>query len=278
MTPENVRNRNVPLVVGFGGGVDSVAALIWLRNQGIVPDLISFADTGAWWSHGEPGEKPETYAHIDNVVRPWLAANGFPELTVVHKESPRVGDLSLEQECLRRETLPSRAFGMSSCAMRWKIEPQEKFLNHYPPAKAAWAAGKKPIKLLGYDADEDHRVKVFEDGKLRYWYPLFDAGIGRTECEALILAEGLPLPPKSACFFCPSSTKAEVLRLAGEHPDLMRRALEIERRAIESVRHDLRNIKGLGRHWSWAHLLAANEAQRERMLEAPVEACTLCAL
>ena len=45
-----------PLVVSFGGGVDSTAMLIEMKNRGIRPDVILFADTGA--------ERPGTYIHI----------------------------------------------------------------------------------------------------------------------------------------------------------------------------------------------------------------------
>lgn len=257
----------VPLLVGFGGGVNSMAALILLRNMGLKPDLITFADTA--------GEKPGTYAYFD-LVAAWLKLVGFPPLTIVKKVSPRTGDDSLEEESLRRETLPSRAFGMSSCAMRWKIEPQEKFLNHWPPAVECWSRDVKPIKVLGYDGGEARRASISEDKKLRYWYPLFEAGVDREDCEALIRREGLPVPPKSACFFCPSSTKAEVLALSAEHPDLFARAVAMERRALGNDHHPLRDVKGLGRHWAWGELVEMSAAQLALQLDRPVESCMVC--
>lgn len=268
ITLADVKSRSVPLIFGYGGGVNSMAGLILLSQKGVRPDLISMADT--------VDEKPKTYAYRDSVAAPWCLEHQFPDITVVKKQSPRTGDHSLEEECLRRETMPSRAFGMSSCAMRWKIEPQDKFLNHWPPALDAWRRGEKPIKLLGYDAGESHRVNVPEDDKLRYWYPLVEFGLDREDCEQLILSEGLPIPPKSACFYCPSSTKSEVIMLWAEHPELIDRALAIEDRALASERHNLRNVKGLGRHWSWRELLTADDIARAAFPEAPVEACTIC--
>jgi hypothetical protein len=220
----------VPLIMGYGGGVNSLAALIAMARRGIRPSLITFADT--------MGEKPGTYAHRA-VVDEWLEANGLPPITVVVKESPNVGDTSLEAECLRRETYPSRAFGMSGCAQRWKIEPQEKHLNHWPPAQQLLKDRRRPvrrpdrpIKILGYDDGEDHRAGFHQDAKLLYWYPLIEWGMDRDACVELIAEEGLPVPPKSACFFCPSSTKSEVLQLHREHPDLYARAVAMERRAL----------------------------------------------
>ena len=255
------------MLVGFGGGVNSTAALVGLYHRHLRPDLITFADTG--------GEKPETYAFL-NTLDSWLVQAGFPSLTRVKKESPRVGDESLEAECLRRETLPSRAFGLSSCAHRWKIEPQEKFLNHCEPAKQCWVAGRKPIKILGYDGGEGRRAQIDEDKKLRYWYPLIEWDWDREACVAEIELEGLPVPPKSACFYCPSSKKSEVIQLSRTHPALYQRAVEMEAKALTSERHDLRNIKGLGRHWSWKTLVEADETERASFIETPVESCVTC--
>jgi hypothetical protein len=256
-----------PLLLGFGGGVNSVATLILLRNYGLRPQLVTFANTR--------GEKPGTYAYLA-VVEQWLHTHWGLPLTQVVKSSPRTGDESLEAESLRRETLPSRAFGMSSCAMRWKIEPQEKFLNHWPPARECWARGRKPIKVLGYDGGEQRRASVHDDDKLRYWYPLLEADLDRDACIRLIESEGLPVPPKSACFYCPSSTKAEVLWLAEAHPDLFARAVKMEETALGNTRYPLREVKGLGRHWAWKDLVQMAPAERTALLEQPVEACTVC--
>lgn len=261
-----VYKRTVPLLVGFGGGVNSMAALIALKRAGIRPDLITFADTG--------GEKPETYAYLD-IVRGWIGSEGWPSLVTVKNASPVAGDKSLEAESLRRETMPSRAFGLSSCAMRWKIEPQEKFLRQWQPARDAWARGLKPFKVLGYDGGEQRRASITEDKLLRYWYPLLEWKIDREKCLELIESEGLPVPPKSACFFCPSSKKHEVLKLREEHPDLYDRAITMEHVALTSKRHELRNVKGLGRNWSWAEFVRMTDAEREAIPEI-VESCMVC--
>jgi hypothetical protein len=63
------RDRDVPLIIADGMGVDSTAMLLVLKACAIRPDLILFADTG--------GEKPETYRYIE-LRRAWLAASGFP--------------------------------------------------------------------------------------------------------------------------------------------------------------------------------------------------------
>lgn len=264
VTEESVRARpaHVPLIVNLGGGWNSTAALAELRGRGIVPDLILFADTG--------DEKPGTYSHIAQ-AQEWCARVGFPGITTV-SNADASQYASLEDNCLKMQTLPSRVFGGSSCAQKWKHAPMDKFLNHWEPAVRCWAAGDKPVKLIGYDGGELRRASILEDKKFRYWHPLIEWGWDREECRWAILRAGMELPPKSACFYCPSSTKDEVLWLARTHPDLFKRAVEMERNAAANCTE----VKGLGRHWSWEALLAADPAVRAGWLEAPVEACLTC--
>jgi hypothetical protein len=59
------------------------------------------------------------------------------------------------------------------------------------------------------------------------------------------------VPIKSACWFCPASKKQEIVWLQEHHPDLLQRALEIERNA----QGKLRSVKGLGRCFSWEEFL-----------------------
>ncbi len=234
-----------PLIVSWGAGVNSTAMLLGMFHRQIRPNLILFADTG--------GEKPETYAYID-VMQGWLADVQFPPITVVKKTSMYT---SLEDNCLRKEMLPSLAYGYKSCSEKWKHQPQEKYANNWWVAKTIWEAGGKVRKALGIDKGEQRRAKIDQDEKYTYWYPLIEWGWWREECVAAIEKERLPVPPKSACFYCPASTKREIFRLADKHPDLMARALAMEENAAEN----LDTTKGLGRRFAWGELL-----QRDRSL------------
>ena len=82
--------------------------------------------------------------------------------------------------------------------------------------------------------------------------PLFEWGFDRPRCEQVIAAAGLPAPVKSACYFCPASKKGEIAWLQEHHPELLERALHIERNA----RANLTSVKGLGRSFSWEGYLA----------------------
>ncbi|WP_130855635.1 hypothetical protein [Olivibacter jilunii] len=203
--------RRQPLVVAYGMGVDSTAVLVELNRRGIRPDAILFADTG--------NEKMETYAYL-SLINSWLEKVKFPEVTVVRYVPKKFGDAlpytGLGENCLSNGTLPSLAFGFKSCSLKWKVLPQNKWTDRWQPARDCWRSGGKVRKIIGYDAcPKDLKryahARHMEDPKYDYWYPLIEWGMDREACRQSIRSEGLPVPPKSACIFCPA-TRPEELR------------------------------------------------------------------
>ena len=142
--------------------------------------------------------------------------------------------------------------GFKRCSLKHKIGPQEKFCNHYLPCQKVWAAGKRVVKFIGYDAGEGYRSdKVLlgdlADPKYSKWYPLMEWGWDRAACMQAIENAGLPQPGKSSCFFCPSMRAEEIIHLRDHHPDLFRRAIALE----DNARPNLKTVQGLGRNYSW---------------------------
>ncbi len=245
------------LAVAYGGGVNSTALLCGFAERDIVPDVVLFADTG--------GEKPETYTYLWS-LQAWLESVHFPSLFLVHN-----GGMyrTLENNCLSTHALPSLAYGWRSCSEKYKKRPQDVFMHHFPPAIAERKAGRRIIKAIGYDTGESRRARIFDDDEYTHWYPLIDWGWGREECVSAIRRNGLAIPQKSACFFCPASTKKEVLALAENHPDLMHRALAIE----ENAQASLQTVKGLGRRWSWNEFLKARAEEQARLKDPEEMPC-----
>lgn len=233
-----------PLVVAYGAGVDSTAVLVEFSRRGIKIDLILMADTG--------GEKPGTYGYLP-VVQEFLRSRGMPEVVTVRRRPTKARNgrgtySTLEENCLINQTLPSLAFGYKKCSLKWKREPQDKFCDTWAPAVGAWAAGTKVRKVIGYDAGpkDARRSKISDDEKYEYWYPLREWGWDRDRCEEEIRREGLPVPQKSACFFCPASKPHEIEALTRDHPDLAERICAMEKGA-EDGPHGLVSIEGLWR-------------------------------
>ena len=240
-------------VISYGGGTNSTAMLIGMYHKNIPADLILFADTGC--------EQPHTYEYL-SVMDQWLINHGMPKITVVEYMDMNGDRLTLEQECLRSGTLPALAYGYKRCSLKHKAGPQEKFCNNYPPCREVWARGEKVVKFIGYDADEEQRrthayVYDIQDKKYHMEYPLIDWGWGREDCVAAIQQEGLPLPGKSSCFFCPAMKHHEIRTLYHNHRDLFDRAIAIE----DNAQPNLISVKGLGRNWSWRDFVEADKNQ-----------------
>ena len=281
------------LAVCFGSGVDSTAMLVALHDAGVKPSVITFADTG--------GEKPETLAHLDRmqaVLRQW----SWPAIDVCRKiPLASTGYSDLLGNCVANETLPSLAFGMKSCSIKWKQIPQDQFLkgcksgpNACPPHpvwQQAQQNGERIVKLIGYDCGkaDTRRAKkaLIADADFDYDYPLQLLGWERKDCvQAIAAAIGEEMVPvKSACFYCPASKVWELYWLAAHHPELLEEAMSMERRALTGRHSRFDNVEfgaswadlvksgsrfpsstttvGLGRSFAWNAWARANDVVDE---------------
>jgi hypothetical protein len=233
------KTNSMTSIVSYGGGVDSTAMLIGLKHKGVNVDYILFADTG--------GEHQETYDYIQYFNK-WLVKNGMPEIITVRYKTKDGIALTLEQDVINNNTLPAIAFGWKTCSQKFKIAPVEKWLKENIDF-----GEDKPIKYIGFEAGEERRVKQDPNGVYENKYPLIEWGWSRKTAKQVIESEGLCLPPKSSCFFCPNMKKGEVLAL----PDhLKERVIKIEANATKVA-----ELKGLGRQYSWTDLIKADESQ-----------------
>lgn len=237
-------------VASYGGGVNSTAMLIGMYERQEPVDLILFADTG--------GEKPETYHYVAKMSQ-WSHKYLGHYITIVSKSTKRQGKyhepgfaLTLEQHCLDTKTMPSAAYGLKSCSLKFKREVMDEFVQGWTDSD------NKVLRLIGYDAGEPQRAKLTEDDDYIYRYPLIEWGWGREECSEAIIRAGMCVPPKSACFFCPNATELEIFDLRDRHPELLERALAIEDAAKETMRGE---IKGLAREFSWRQILEYDKNQ-----------------
>lgn len=244
------------VVLCFGAGVDSTGLMVALRAAGLRPDLVSMADVG--------DEKPGTWQHVERMGEV-LHAWGWPPVTVCRKVPlAATGYTSLSGNCWKNETLPSLAFGLKSCSHKWKTVPQDQLLmgvgrgpNQRPPHPLwlqAQAQGRRIVKLIGYDCGRadlrrSHKVPA-SDRSFDYLHPLQLIGWHRQDCvRAIVQVLGPALVPiKSACWMCPASKVWELWWLAGEHPELLEQALQLERRALTG-KHSRFNAVEFGATW-----------------------------
>ena len=157
---------------------------------------------------------------------------------------------------------------MRSCSVKWKQGPQDQFIkgarrgpNARPPHPVwieARRRGQRIVKLIGYDcgaADvrRSKRLQVADDD-FDSVHPLQLIGWHRGDCvRAIVQALGAGMVPvKSACFFCPASKAWELFWLAAYHPELVDKALLLERRALTG-RHS--RFKAIEFGATWEHLV-----------------------
>lgn len=189
-------------ILSFGGGVNSVALMILLLRERLPFDGAVFADTG--------GELPETYTYL-KLAKRFLREHGVP-LTVVSKNGKSLYDTAWE-----RRVFPSAVWRWST--RDFKITP---ILRHYR------SLGGHVNQYLAIAWDEIIRMK---DSRVEYvtnLYPLIDRRITRDGCLELIQSEGLPIPPRSACYFCPFNSVDRWRWLFENHPELYENAMALE--------------------------------------------------
>lgn len=228
-----------PVIVAWGAGVDSTAMIIELAARGEPIDMVLFADPGS--------EKSATYAFIP-VFRRWMQERGIPSEIVCYrprnfKHWPPYATIA--ENMLTNATLPSVVFGAGSCSRKWKAAPQDAWTASWELARRIWDAGGRVVKHIGYDASPRdsaryHHAVGLEDPRFLYRYPLREWGWDRERCIARIEAAGLPVPPKSSCFFCGAIKPDEVIALSREE---LRIIVLMEARA----KPRLRNVDGLWR-------------------------------
>lgn len=190
-------------ILSFGGGVNSVALMILLIREGAPLDEVVFADTG--------GEVPETYEYLQT-TQDYLARHNIPFVVL----SKRVGR-DLYSTSWRRRVFPSAIWRWST--RDFKVLP---ILAHYR------MIGGHINQYLAIAYDEVERMRDSAAGYVTNIYPLIDRKIKRSGCIEIIQQEGLPIPVKSGCYFCPFNSLERWKWLSIQHPDLYQKAIDLE--------------------------------------------------
>ena len=190
-------------VLCLGAGVNSTALLILRVHNKVNFDIAIFADTG--------GEHPETYDYLNHTIKPFCERNKI-ELAFIKSEKPPLYDFYLS-----KKIIPVRIF--RHCTDHYKIQPLKKFcMKKFPTQNIVF--------LLGIDAGEKKRIKN-QCGNFEY--PLIELGLDREACKKLIMDEGLAVPQKSGCYFCPFTKKEGWINLLTKHRNLYLKAETLEK-------------------------------------------------
>ena len=210
----------------YGGGWQSTAALALAAQGRLDYRVFLFANVG------DDSEYPGTLAYLHQVAVPFAAAHdlelhelgrtrrdGTPE--TLYGRLTRPGSRSLPIPVRMPDT---GAPGTRSCTADFKIRVVARWQREHGATPADPA-----VTALGITLDEIGRARS-DSGTAhqRLAYPLLDLGLRRADCPQIIRRAGLPMPPKSACWFCPYHRPSEWARLQREEPALFARACDLE--------------------------------------------------
>lgn len=202
-------------IVKYGGGVNSTAMLILMLRKEIPIDVILFCDTG--------GEKPQTYEFLP-VFDQWLRTKYGKGITIIRR------DPGLYKLCLEKGILPSKI--LRWCTFKYKIDTTNEYIRRLG---LPWVD-----MYIGFDGGEEGRVervsgldrmvaKAGHEIFVKLHYPLHLCDISRVKCMMIIEKEGLPVPVKSGCFFCPFRNARDFLLMKRDEPELFQKVVELER-------------------------------------------------
>jgi hypothetical protein len=212
--------------VSYGGGVQSTALLVLVAQRRIDFPLFLMANVG------DDSEHPKTLAYVREVAAPYAAEHGI-ELRLLDrvKRDGTVETLMGRMVKPGSKSLPIPARAGSSgapmsrtCTVDFKLAVLKREL------KRRGASAETPaVVAIGISTDEIHRAGTRKTRPYEVLtYPLLDLGLSRGDCEAVIARAGLPVPPKSACFFCPFHRPQVWAEQRRDEPDLFARSVALE--------------------------------------------------
>jgi len=222
--------------ISYGGGVQSTALLVLAAQGRIDFPLFVFSNVG------DDSENPGTLRYVEEYAKPYAAEHGI-ELVEVHRVMQRTGETRTLMQDLTRPgskslKIPVRmsngAPGTRSCTATYKIEQVAREL------KRRGATPENPATVgIGISVDEIHRAnnRIVEPHE-RIVYPLLDLGLRRIDCMRVIREGGLPVPPKSSCFFCPFHRPETWHDQRRDEPELFEKSCQLEEH-LNRVRDEL---------------------------------------
>ena len=211
----------------YGGGVQSTAALVLAAQGAIDFPIFLFANVG------DDSEHPATLEYVRDVAMPYAAAQGI-ELVELRQIRRNGEEVTLYQRLTAPDSrsipIPMRvangAPGRRACTTDYKIRRVGQWLKRHGAS-----ADSPAVVGLGISVDEFQRMSS-DDPRLPYQrkdYPLITLRLARQDCRNIITAAGLPVPPKSSCYFCPFHTLRAWQAQRDNEPELFAKSVALER-------------------------------------------------
>lgn len=184
------------LSMGWGRQTWALAAMMALDE---IPraDFIVHSDT----TH----EHEATYA-FRREWEPWLGEHGLTVVTVTAKRTDVVVEEWSNSVMIPAFTASASGDGQvrRQCTHDWKITPIRAFIRAELTRRGLKPKPGIVCSQQGISLDEAAtRMRTSDVAYITNRYPLVDMKMTRSDCVTWLQRHGLPVPPKSACTFCP---------------------------------------------------------------------------
>lgn len=226
--------------ISYGGGVQSTALVVLAARREINFPLAIFSNVG------DDSEHPATLSYVREIAVPWASERGVEIVEVVRSYrdgTPYPSLLEYHRENVHKTgatPLPVKmgeGIANRTCTAHWKAQVVSRVL------RARGATVDTPADLaLGISVDEMHRATNKRDRNFENRvFPLLDLGMTRRDCESVIRSEGLPVPPKSACWYCPFTPARRWAEIRRDDPSTFEAVADLEDELLdERARHGKR--------------------------------------
>lgn len=218
--------------VSYGGGVQSTALLVLAAQKRIDFSLFLMSNVG------DDSEHPATLDYVRNIAVPYAEKHGV-ELHILQRHMIRDGSTRTLYQNLTNPDhrsvgiparMPSGAPGSRACTQDFKVNVVARWL------KENGATADTPATVgIGISLDEIQRANSRSAiAWQRVVYPLIGIGeetglkMRRDDCTQLIKDAGLPVPPKSSCYFCPFHSLSSWADMRRNEPELFEKAAALE--------------------------------------------------
>jgi hypothetical protein len=213
-------------ILSLGAGVQSstMALKAAVGDLSPMPLCALFADT-----HAEPRAVYDWLDWLEKqlpfpVIR--LSKGGLTAESLRIRTSKKTAQTYLSHTIPAFTVNPSGTHGMvrRQCTDKHKLSPLR--------SKALALSrehGNAPVQMwIGISTDEAHRMKPSLHSRITHCWPLIDMEMSRRDCLMWMAAKGYPIPPRSACVYCPYHSDDEWIRLRAADPAAFAEAVDYE--------------------------------------------------
>ncbi len=213
-------------IISYSGGIQSTALLALAAQQRATSAMAVFVDL-------KEAEDPRTRRYVDDVAIPYCEEAGIRFIRV---EVDALGDM-LANPAHPKPPFRTKGGGFSvrQCTNHWKIRPFRRALRSLMRECGARIGRTSVSVALGISYDEIERMTQPDVSYYAHVFPLIERRMTRFDCARLLVENGLPVPPKSACWFCPYTRAERLDEITRLYPDVAR-ALDDLRERVNSAR------------------------------------------